>query len=89
MPMHQCLSCRYWEHQIKDYVVRFECTPHGPYEHDYTCTCKGFKFNRKCKHIEEAKSHHCGWHEQFEGGDLVDGKCPKCGGEVEVVMCGV
>ena len=41
------------EWKIKDYIIRLVGDR-------YTCTCKGYQFRRKCKHIEEVKSGHAG-----------------------------
>jgi hypothetical protein len=48
------------------------------------CSCKGFQFQKKCKHLAVAKGQFCGWLEQIDGGYEGDGKCPKCGGPVTV-----
>jgi hypothetical protein len=54
----------------------------------WSCDCKGFKFRKTCKHVEEAQKNKCGWSQEWndeeavvKGGDYV---CPKCGGETFV-----
>ena len=71
------------------YLVVYGKTPHGPYEHDWSCNCKGFQFRGKCKHIEVAKKLHCGWFQFSDGGEPVNGKCPNCGGDIRSMGHGV
>ena len=54
-----------------------------------TCTCKGYKYKRMCKHIREAQDRLCQYHEQIHGKPRVDGICPFCGGSTEYVKVGV
>jgi hypothetical protein len=56
--------------------------------HD-SCTCPGFGFRGKCRHIEEVRSRICGWHELHSDEiqtpqQEMEGICPKCGGETLV-----
>lgn len=39
------------EWKVKDYIITLN-------KGSYTCTCKGFQFRRKCKHIEQVKNEH-------------------------------
>ena len=92
-----CRSNLGWETKVPssdgktEYTVAFEQTPKGDCEYGFTCTCPRFKFkpNEECKHIKSAKSAFCGWHQQHDGGEPVEGKCPECGGEVTGVRCAV
>ena len=88
-----CSSNEYWEKDIDGkYTVRFEATPGGQYQRDYTCTCPAFKYRPGyCKHIDAVMSEHCqyGW-EASAGSPIEMGKeCPSCGGETSVVRYAV
>lgn len=87
--MFQCKSNEYWETEIKGHKVTFGRVFGGKYQFDFSCDCKGFHFRKKCSHIDEAREKWCGWHEQFDSGEVVDGKCPRCGGETMIVRVGV
>lgn len=65
--------------------------PSHPYQFRYSCDCKGFQFHGTCKHVKKVEQENpaCLWHQQFDGGDIVNGKCPKCGGEAREVLCAV
>ena len=54
-----------------------------------TCTCKGYKYKKMCKHIGEAQDRLCSYHEQIHGEPEEDGICPFCGGPTEYVRVGV
>ncbi|MBT6046400.1 MAG: hypothetical protein HOG49_06220 [Candidatus Scalindua sp.] len=87
---YQCVSCDDWEILIKGktgvYHVVYGRVPRGRgVQHDYSCDCKGFKFRKTCKHIEEAKTKHCCWMQHIDGGDIVNDCCPKCGANVRSV----
>jgi hypothetical protein len=87
---YQCSSSENWEIEIKGstgtHTVTFDRFSHKNrhrVQFDYSCTCKGYKFRGKCRHIEEAKNQHCCWMQSLDGGKLINGKCPKCGAEVK------
>lgn len=54
-----------------------------------SCTCKGFKYRKNCKHIKQALGDICQYHELVHGKPKVDGICPLCGGKTEYVKVGV
>lgn len=90
-----CKSALYFEREVEGtgttYTVLFTRTPQGPYAYGWRCTCKAFQYGKgkPCKHIERVKAERCGWHQEHDGGEPVDGKCPKCGGNVTTVQVGV
>lgn len=67
---YYCNSVANFSTEVGDYTVRHEKDPSGPFQYDFTCTCKGFQFRGKCKHIEQVKTSgkYCGWN-QFTDGD--------------------
>jgi len=56
----------------------------------WVCSCKAFQFQKKpvsersCKHLEEFHRTRCTWEQIHDGGEPIDGKCPKCGGLTRV-----
>ncbi len=75
------------------YTVRYGYTPNGPYQRDWSCDCKGFKYHKVCKHVELAKQNWCGWQQFIHGDNPVErdnGKvCPKCNRPVYTERYGV
>jgi uncharacterized Zn finger protein len=58
------------------------------------CTCPGFGYRRKCRHVDELRSTICGWDEQHSDEvqtpqQEMEGVCPKCGGETTVIKVAV
>jgi len=78
-----CASAHAWETTINGHVVRYGYQARGPVQYDYACDCKGFTYRRRCRHIDEAKTAHCKWHQFIDGGEpTVEHHCPRCGGPV-------
>lgn len=73
------------------HTVEYRRTPQGPYMYGWRCSCKAYQFGggKKCKHIASVRAERCGWNQEHDAGKPVDGKCPKCGGEVTTVQVGV
>lgn len=74
-------------------VVWGPAGPNAQYGAEFSCTCPGFKYRRKCHHVTEAKKDYCGWDQFINGGepDEANGErsCPKCGGEVHGIRYAV
>jgi len=71
---------------VGGYTQTYLPMSYGGYE--WTCTCKSYKFHKgpekTCKHIQEHEKTLCTWDAFFDGGEPIDGKCPRCGGPVEM-----
>lgn len=85
-----CATNHYWTRDVQsdsgnNYTVRYEETPKGPYQFDYTCTCRAFKYGEKgkhCKHIDSVSAERCAWNVNMDLVGDVD-ECPQCGGPLE------
>ena len=50
----------------------------------FVCTCKGFQYNKRCKHLSEFLETICDWHESDSTDEqLIENVCPVCGGKTE------
>lgn len=53
------------------------------------CSCPGWRFHRKCKHVEAVRATQCRWtlgtgpHQTLQKN--VSCRCPACGGPTELV----
>jgi len=96
-----CSTNMHWEKEIRSsrgggetYTVRYsrQFEPESEAEYGYSCTCKGFRYRGKCRHIMEAvlSEEHCRWNEGCDPGmSSDDGVCPGCGGPIVAVRVGV
>lgn len=53
------------------------------------CTCPGWKYHQKCKHVDAVRAEICDWDSEHDevGQTLqqnVNCTCPKCGAETEL-----
>ena len=92
-----CASNESWTKIVKgrtsNWVVTFDRYSHKNrgVQCDFSCDCPSYQYGKGkyCKHIEQVKGLHCGWHQQYHGGEAKDGKCPECGGETVVIKVAV
>lgn len=96
--MYHCITAEEWECKVPSskgdttYTVSFGRHHKNPnVQFDYSCTCKGYKFGKGkiCSHIEKVHLQRCGWSQFVDGGEPVNGRCPKCGREVIAQRYGV
>lgn len=76
-----CKSVEDFKLSIGNYLVTHGRSG-GQFQYDWNCTCQGFKFRHKCKHIEEAKKQYCGWDQFIDNGEPIDKCCPNCGRDI-------
>lgn len=84
----------YWVCQDLDYFVRRIKSSDGKTEYnvcyhrgEWDCSCQGFRFKLKCKHIDQAMKEQCTWNQFVHGGEPVIAEngtekiavCPECG----------
>lgn len=100
---YTCSSNTYWKTEVMSsnpdvfYTVEYRFRPApSPVQYDYTCDCKGFKFNpsKPCKHIKTVRVERCGWNGEMEPTARPLRKdeglvCPNCEAPVEPVRVGV
>ena len=97
-----CETAENWQYDImrdgqRVYRVKYNHMPDNhAVAYDYTCTCKGYKFRKNCKHIEEAKQYHCNWNQFVDGGDVLwldpskeEFCCPRCKGKAKAIQLAV
>lgn len=84
-----CSSVENFEMKIKDYIITYGRKNVGQYQYNWHCTCKGFQFRKRCKHVEQAQLQLCGWDEFVDPEKSTDGKCPRCGSELLTRLVGV
>lgn len=96
-----CSSNEYWSRDVQSgentYRVEWAKQPRSAYvEYDWSCTCKGFQFRGRCKHIDQVREERCGWNAELEptaqpdsGGPDNRPICPKCGADVIPIRVGV
>ena len=86
-----CLTAEYWTTQVQGskgttYTVRFDRDSHKnqfEVQYDWSCTCIAYQMQSDyCKHIKQVQKIRCGWMQFEDGGEPIDGKCPKCGSEI-------
>jgi len=96
VPVATCATNKNWSTQVKGSKGAVYTVSYGPVmnqlvQYGYTCTCKGFKYRGRCKHINTVMAERCGWNWELDPGNLPDedGRCPHCDGKVVWEQVGV
>jgi len=93
-----CASNEHWEADIPasiaggKYHVSYHKGNPGPYLINWHCTCAGFQFRQRCRHIDIAKTQICqAGRDAYAGGPGIEDSesCPKCGGPFMYIQIGV
>lgn len=76
------------------YTVTYNEMNSGEFAANYRCTCKGYQYKGKCKHIDLAKQHRCQYgHDAIMGSPVAAlqdmDKCPLCGSDTSVIKVAV
>ena len=85
-----CLANTHWST-----IVPGSSSPHVVTYHEgkWDCDCLGWRYRQKCKHVEAAKGKRCTWgSDAFCGSQpepTADDRCPKCGGQIQVLKVAV
>jgi len=77
-----------------EYEVSLSKVNEGEYQYNWHCSCKGFQYRGKCKHIVAADKEKCHWGEGAFAGEMREPEvtdsgekiCPECKGPVEPVV---
>ena len=92
--MQQCHSLTQRQFNVGGYVQDWQ-------GRGWECSCKAYKFakadkwgEKTCKHIKQALSEQCGWHEQWSDSRQTEEQaknkiCPDCGGPTDLVRVAV
>jgi hypothetical protein len=99
---YTCDTNGFWETEVTGskgdkYTVKWSMStePRIYGTHVYSCTCKGFQFRGRCKHIKQVAHQRCGWNPQPDPGLQPDQDkngsriCPECGGPATAMRVAV
>ena len=86
-----CMTNEYDEQTINGYDLLYCRSNPGPYQSNWSCTCKGYQFRTTCKHVKEAEAKRCGFGWEAAAGSPSEmGKtCPECKGSTSVMSYAV
>lgn len=73
-----CETASAWQATIGGHLVAWGLTPGGQCVYGWSCDCKGFKFRRRCRHVDAAAEQRCGWRQFVHGGEPAGDRCPRC-----------
>lgn len=84
-----CRSNERWSRKVigsfgDEYTVSYG--QRGAQGYGYACSCAGFRYRKRCRHIQEVKNQRCGFGWSAVGGRPVrmGERCPVCGDATSV-----